>query len=68
MFDINIQQHPLSKRLWSPGGLCVATFISHKLKEEMEATAIVILNVVAFTAATATACGYLLSMLLGCYS
>jgi len=46
----------------------VATFISHKLKEEMEATAIVILNVVAFTAATATACGYLLSMLLGCYS
>jgi len=30
-----------SRRKWKPlpGGLCVATFTSHKLKEEMEATA-----------------------------
>jgi len=56
MFDINIQQHPLSKRLWSPGGLCVATFTSHKLKEEMEATATVTPTVVPVTAATAAAC------------
>jgi len=28
---------PTQRGLWSPGGLCVATFTSHKLKEEMEA-------------------------------
>jgi len=57
MFDINIQQHPLSKRLWSPGGLCVATFTSHKLKEEMEATATATLVFVAVTAAATAAIG-----------
>ena len=56
-FTVTLATTPSQRGFWSLGGSCVATFTSHKLKEEMEATATATATLapVAVTAAVATA-------------